>query len=298
MFFNAERLFTSIEKSWSSCVKQTGDYRELCPEFYSSSAFLVNLKDMQAVGNEALNDVELPQWAENAEHFVETMRNALESDYVSQNLHKWIDLIFGCKQREDEQGRELFPETCYGVNWSAFKVNLEKEAYDVICREFGQCPEQLFYVPHPPRVFRKNSELFPVPFVPEQVPLLELYLNNLQETHQQQINNMLDNYYKSKKRLEIAHNAELDELNLKINGLKQFIRKGSEDNSVDSKGKESDDKDLNSLHSREVIKSKSPNLIPKHHDFRVNPEQEFSKTKIDATKKTRKIQSKTPTKPF
>lgn len=45
-----------------------------------------------------VDDVQLPPWAASQQHLVQTMRRALESDYVSQNLHHWIDLIFGYKQ--------------------------------------------------------------------------------------------------------------------------------------------------------------------------------------------------------
>lgn len=46
-----------------------------------------------------LDDVVLPPWAKgDAREFVRMHRLALESDYVSANLHEWIDLVFGCKQ--------------------------------------------------------------------------------------------------------------------------------------------------------------------------------------------------------
>ena len=46
-----------------------------------------------------VGDVELPPWASTADEFVRINRQALESEFVSCQIHQWIDLIFGYKQR-------------------------------------------------------------------------------------------------------------------------------------------------------------------------------------------------------
>lgn len=76
--------------------------KELIPEFYGEdTSFLINKQRLDlghTQSGQLVDDVELPRWAKSADHFLEVMRAALESDYVSNNLHKWIDLIFGYKQ--------------------------------------------------------------------------------------------------------------------------------------------------------------------------------------------------------
>lgn len=50
-------------------------------------------------GGIRVNDVILPPWCkQDARLFILIHRQALESEIVSNNLHGWIDLIFGCKQ--------------------------------------------------------------------------------------------------------------------------------------------------------------------------------------------------------
>lgn len=79
------------------------DVKELIPEFYQSDpSFLCNdlkLKLGTRQSGRKVWDVGLPSWARSASDFLEKMRAALESEYVSENLNHWIDLIFGYKQR-------------------------------------------------------------------------------------------------------------------------------------------------------------------------------------------------------
>ncbi|KAJ6337044.1 hypothetical protein OIU76_006833 [Salix suchowensis] len=65
---------------------------------------------------EKVGDVLLPPWAKgSAREFIRKHREALESDFVSENLHHWIDLIFGYKQRgkEAEEAANVFYHYTY-----------------------------------------------------------------------------------------------------------------------------------------------------------------------------------------
>jgi len=61
----------------------------------------------------------------NPYRFVVAMREALESNYVSQNICKWIDYIFGYKQLGPDAERSL--NTFSNVTYED-KVDLEKLA--------------------------------------------------------------------------------------------------------------------------------------------------------------------------
>lgn len=152
------RMFWSIEGTWNNCLENPNDVKELIPEFYYLPDLFRNPNNLnfgRLKDGVSINDVVLPPWAESPEAFVQLNRMALESEYVSANIHHWIDLIFGYKQRGEEavKANNVFYYLTYenSVQWDdvdpAFHGALRSQI-----REFGQTPSQIFHSPHPQRL--------------------------------------------------------------------------------------------------------------------------------------------------
>ncbi|XP_077333147.1 lipopolysaccharide-responsive and beige-like anchor protein isoform X1 [Lithobates pipiens] len=157
-FDHADRAFSSVSRAWRNCQRDTSDIKELIPEFYYLPEMFVNMNNYNLGvmdDGTVVSDVELPPWAKSPEEFVRISRLALESEFVSCQLHQWIDLIFGYKQQGPEAVRALnvFYYLTYegAVNLSSITDPVLREAVEAQIRSFGQTPSQLLIEPHPPR---------------------------------------------------------------------------------------------------------------------------------------------------
>ena len=166
-FDKTDRLFYSVESAWRGCTTNVSDVKELVPEFYFCPEMFENVNKLdlgKKTGGRSIGDIVLPPWASDPYEFVRLCRKALESEYVSQNLHHWIDLIFGYKQRPPYLGGDASSVAACNVFYHltyADAVDLEEllqkdkklhQTYVNQIAEFGQTPAQLFTSPHPQRL--------------------------------------------------------------------------------------------------------------------------------------------------
>jgi Beige/BEACH domain/WD domain, G-beta repeat len=146
-----DRLFFDLASSWNSCMVSSSDMKELIPEFYCLPEMFLNTNKFplgKTQSGRTVDDVGLPPWAKgSAFEFVRIHRLALESEYVSQNLHHWIDLIFGYKQRgvEAEAAHNIFHHLSYEGSVDLDKIHdeIDRQAAESHIQNFGQTPSQL-----------------------------------------------------------------------------------------------------------------------------------------------------------
>ena len=161
-----ERIFSSIPDLFNTIMTDMNDFRELIPEFFYCPEFLKNIDHYNLGLNIKIcpkGDVALPPWCSSALEFVYLNRKALESDYVSRNLHHWIDLMFGYKQRGEEavKASNVYNPELYDTVWENQGEQLSPEMIHTIelgLEHMGQIPAQLFDRPHPARVFKEKNK--------------------------------------------------------------------------------------------------------------------------------------------
>nr|KAF6277479.1 WDFY family member 4 [Myotis myotis] len=153
-------MFHSVKGAWESASRENmSDVRELTPEFFFLPEFLTNCNAVEfgcMQDGTALGDVQLPPWADgDPGKFISLHRQALESDFVSANLHHWIDLIFGYKQQGSAavEAVNTFHPYFYGdkVDLGSIGDPLIRNTILGFVSNFGQVPKQLFTKPHPAR---------------------------------------------------------------------------------------------------------------------------------------------------
>ncbi|XP_055893443.1 neurobeachin-like isoform X6 [Biomphalaria glabrata] len=189
-FDHPNRIFSSISQAWKNCQRDTSDVKELIPEFFCLPEMLTNSNHYNLGKQEdgtLVEDVQLPPWAKTPEEFIRINKMALESEFVSCQIHNWIDLIFGYKQRGPEAARatNVFYYLTYegSVNLETMTDPVMKEAIENQIRSFGQTPTQLLMEPHPPR--SSVMHLSPMMFSKNQddVCMIMKFLSNSPVTH-------------------------------------------------------------------------------------------------------------------
>lgn len=160
-----DRLFFNMAQCWRGCMNSTSDVKELLPEFFTCPEIFLNTNNFplgKMQDGTVISDVKLPPWAKGSAHeFVRINRAALESEYVTKNLHHWIDLIFGYKQRGPAavMAHNVFHPLSYegAVDMDNITDEIDRLATEAHIQNFGQTPAQLLLKDaHPPRYAQED----------------------------------------------------------------------------------------------------------------------------------------------
>ena len=172
-----DRMLNSIGDCFNMTYINTctlNDCKELIPEFYNpelNGAFLANINNIdfgKTQNGSTVGNVILPKWARSPSNFVYILRSALESEIVSNNIHQWFDIIFGYKQRGDDEIGNLFYNMRYEdcINDILNKPEEERQCFLDDILECGQVPIRLFNEPHPKkRSLFQIREIFVMPTI-------------------------------------------------------------------------------------------------------------------------------------
>lgn len=164
-----DRTFHSMAITWKlSSYQSTSDVKELIPEFFFQPEMFVNSEGfdfgVKQTGDIVWN-VELPTWCQgNPRLFILVHRQALESPHVTENIHQWINLVFGYKQQGESavQAINIFhPATYFGVDVDSEKDPVHRNALITMVKTYGQTPKQLLRTPHPQLPPYLLSQIFP-----------------------------------------------------------------------------------------------------------------------------------------
>ena len=149
-----DRLFFNIKNFYKVQTK----YQELIPDFFDLPEIYININNFnfgKTLEGITVTDAILPPWASDSPRLFSKMnKKALESEYVSQQINNWIDLIFGYKQKgiEAEKSYNVLREVCSNFNPQNYKDDDDELELKIneLC-EMGIDPIQLFNKPHPKR---------------------------------------------------------------------------------------------------------------------------------------------------